>query len=300
MRQVSLGPFHQRTAFLQVGDMLMYREHVTQRTFVTGATPAGYFMFGGPASPEIVPEWCGRHLRAECLAFGRATFEVDFVIPDESHHIVLLVPTNLLLSCLDEVTQARILSQYHHHLDNSGAFGTSLLGTIDRMISKYLANPELLSDASECRAIESRLMEILGQGLCRYREPSVCPYPSSRRRGFRLAVDYCRTLSAPAPVEELAATAGISQRTLERVFCETLGITPLQYMKRHRMHLVHRELRADNSESATVTIIAQRWGFTELGRFSIEYRQLFGEHPSTTLNTPWRAPPKRFADALPR
>ena len=38
---------------------------------------------------------------------------------------------------------------------------------------------------------------------------------------------------------------------------------------------------------AKVTVIATSFGFVELGRFSVEYRELFGESPSRTLQ---RAP----------
>jgi AraC family ethanolamine operon transcriptional activator len=36
-------------------------------------------------------------------------------------------------------------------------------------------------------------------------------------------------------------------------------------------------------QSVTVTKIATRLGFRELGRFSVEYREMFGESPSATL-----------------
>jgi AraC-like DNA-binding protein len=42
--------------------------------------------------------------------------------------------------------------------------------------------------------------------------------------------------------------------------------------------------------SATVTEIATGLGFVELGRFSVEYRRMFGESPSETLHRSFRDP----------
>jgi AraC-like DNA-binding protein len=90
----------------------------------------------------------------------------------------------------------------------------------------------------------------------------------------------------------------MSQRTLELAFQESLGITPRQYLRWHRMHNVYCELRASDAESATITDMAAHWGFTELGRFAVEYKQLYGESPSTTLGRRSAAPATRLSDAL--
>jgi AraC-like DNA-binding protein len=42
-------------------------------------------------------------------------------------------------------------------------------------------------------------------------------------------------------------------------------------------------LKADSRESR-VTDIANHHGFSELGRFSVQYRELFGESPKVTLS----------------
>jgi AraC-like DNA-binding protein len=50
-----------------------------------------------------------------------------------------------------------------------------------------------------------------------------------------------------------------------------------------RMHLARLALMQADPAVATVTQIATDVGFWELGRFSVQYKWLFGESPSATL-----------------
>ena len=58
---------------------------------------------------------------------------------------------------------------------------------------------------------------------------------------------------------------------------------PKRYLLLRRMHFAKRALRHATPETATVTEIATRFGFWQLGRFAVEYQSLFGETPSATL-----------------
>jgi AraC-like DNA-binding protein len=85
---------------------------------------------------------------------------------------------------------------------------------------------------------------------------------------------------------EICAAVGVSERALRRCCEEHLGIGPIKYLWLRRMHLAHRALKRADAIETTVTHIATQFGFYELGRFSVEYRTLFGEPPSITLHRP--------------
>ncbi|KPL54332.1 hypothetical protein ABB55_20710 [Prosthecomicrobium hirschii] len=87
----------------------------------------------------------------------------------------------------------------------------------------------------------------------------------------------------PPPLTVLARRLGVSVRTLEYCFSETLGLSPSTYIRNVRLHGARRDLKAAAGTDATVADIAMAWGFWHLGRFSAFYRDMFGESPSETL-----------------
>jgi AraC-like DNA-binding protein len=85
-------------------------------------------------------------------------------------------------------------------------------------------------------------------------------------------------------VADLAAYAGVSERSLHAAFRRQLGTSPMAYVRRRRLEQAHDELlRLDPANGARVTDVALRHGFAHTGRFAAAYRARFGEPPSATL-----------------
>jgi AraC-like DNA-binding protein len=89
--------------------------------------------------------------------------------------------------------------------------------------------------------------------------------------------------AAPFHMQQISDAIGVSSRTL-RMACQTqLGVSPTQYLLLHRMSMARRALRDADSGVTRVTDVATEFGFLELGRFAVKYREIFGETPSSTL-----------------
>ncbi len=89
--------------------------------------------------------------------------------------------------------------------------------------------------------------------------------------------------SRPLYLSEICAAANASERTIRACCQEHLGMGPVRYLWLRRMNLARHALWLASEGAATVTSIAMAHGFWELGRFSVAYRDLFGETPLATL-----------------
>lgn len=89
----------------------------------------------------------------------------------------------------------------------------------------------------------------------------------------------------PVSVSDLAAAAGVSERTLRTAFQVYYGMGPAKYLQMRQLNRIHHELNESSPDEQTVSDILLRHGIWEHGRFASRYRQLFGEKPSTTLRS---------------
>jgi AraC-like DNA-binding protein len=105
------------------------------------------------------------------------------------------------------------------------------------------------------------------------------PVPGVVRRAERFIID---NVSASITISDVADHLGISLRSLQAGFRQWRETTPTAFLRRVRLQLVRDELLRSGTE-ANVTAVALRHGFSHLGRFSAQYRAIFGEDPSMTL-----------------
>lgn len=100
----------------------------------------------------------------------------------------------------------------------------------------------------------------------------------------RTCEDYTLDIDGRRPyMSELCATANVSERTIQNAFQDIMGMSPLTYLHRLRLHRARDDLRKANSDLTTVTDVAMNWGFWHFGEFSRAYKNCFGEVPSATL-----------------
>jgi AraC-like DNA-binding protein len=145
--------------------------------------------------------------------------------------------------------------------------------------------PELIADPDAAHGLEQALIGALAD--CLRDRPEHETRLSQGHHAIVLA-RFRRMLDEnpdqPIYIPEICKAIRVPERTL-RVCCqEHLGMSPKRYLVLRRMNLARRALRLAGADATTVTEVATRFGFWQLGRFAVEYRALFGETPSATLH----------------
>ncbi|MEQ8514482.1 MAG: AraC family transcriptional regulator, partial [Chromatocurvus sp.] len=115
-----------------------------------------------------------------------------------------------------------------------------------------------------------------------YTAPLLHDAHTVRPRHVRLAMDYIHEhISENLSMDTLVALTGVSERRLYDGFRRFQNISPMRYVQQTRLKAVRSALQTCRDTS--VTEVATKYGFTQLGRFAGLYRQVYGELPSETV-----------------
>lgn len=84
---------------------------------------------------------------------------------------------------------------------------------------------------------------------------------------------------------DMARIGTVSLRSLEQGFIQSLGVSPMAYLRQVRLARVRADLRHADPATTTVSAVAHRWGFFHLGRFAATYQAAYGCRPSDDLRS---------------
>jgi AraC family transcriptional regulator, ethanolamine operon transcriptional activator len=209
--------------------------------------------------------------------------EVDFRSQGGDEQITVAVSAPVF----DELARATLGPRFFEGKapDRLALRGPRLKARLDRrlfeLLEQGMTQPERLSDPEYGRAWE---FQVLDAWLADVAAPDPGFTPAMRHRAACQAEAFLReNLDRPVSVAELCLVTGVPKRTLMLGFSDCFGIPPLAFQKRLRLNAARRELAAARLGETTVTDVALRWGFEHFGRFSVDYRLLFGESPVDTL-----------------
>ena len=148
-----------------------------------------------------------------------------------------------------------------------------------RLISSAIENiyPQLDRERED-EIVVALLHAALSDKACSDRSSPVC-----RSRAVADAITYITDNRGElVTVSDICHRTRTPLRTLNRAFRERFGMGPKAYLIRQRLSDVHAELLGAPQDTL-IADVANRHEFWHMGQFAKDYRKLFGELPSRTL-----------------
>lgn len=195
-----------------------------------------------------------------------------------------------------ELLQEAAMARYGERLElpTSGvrsmqptALSAALAGRIDAVFAAAMAGEE--SSREAVAELVAAYAGALREGL--RTPPSPAELIRARRNGILRRIErfWQDHRTEPFDLATLCRETGRSSRVIQYTFKELFGVGPRAWFEIMKLNEARRELAAARDATATISDVALRWGFAHLGRFSRDYRRLFGEMPSQTLRLGTRA-----------
>ncbi|MBR6076850.1 MAG: helix-turn-helix domain-containing protein [Paludibacteraceae bacterium] len=141
----------------------------------------------------------------------------------------------------------------------------------------------------ELDRLEEQIMEAGGYDLCfdlmdrfflgRIGRTDIDPL---NLRRLQRAIAYGQRHTAEARIDDIASEACLSQRHFNRLFTETAGLSPKEYLRLLRYRKALADLKS-NRGSATMSEIAWRNGYCDLSHMSADFRKISGYTPAVLL-----------------
>jgi AraC family transcriptional regulator, ethanolamine operon transcriptional activator len=281
--QLGRGPFEASVRGVHSGRIQMSRARRTQGLWLRGSIPAGTVVLASLLRRSAPVFHRGARVAEHEVMLVRAADELDFrsVVGDQQITVAVHAPL------FEELARAALGPAFFDcgSPDRLALRAPTIRSRLNRRLMDLLDEgfdqPDRLRHPEHGRAWDYR---VLDTWLADVTAPDPGFTPAMRHLAAREAESFLReNLDRPVSIAELCVVTGVPKRTLMLGFADSFGMPPLAFHRRLRLNAARRDLAGSRPGEATVTDVALHWGFDHFGRFSIDYRRMFGESPIATL-----------------
>jgi len=279
--QLELGQCRCQLDFIAAGGVFAYHEHYAVRMHLTGELLHNRFGFALPVQGPGL-KFAGEEMESSRLASAMTGEEMDVYAAAGLKQFVVLLDHERLLRHADEAglpadVQRALLPGRETMPLMARPQAVAALSQSLRHMLRLAAVGELQLGAEQFEEwIYGQALSILDTKD----QPSGRP-PSAAL--VRRAIEVADASPGALPVATMCVQLRVSPSTLENAFKTVTGVTPHTFFLRRRLNKARTILLREDCTQRKVTDVATELGFSELGRFAVRYREMFGETPSETL-----------------
>ena len=281
--QLSSGRFHGDFELLQLEETHVFRESANRTLVQSGHVCTGMVALAVVRRVGSESRYCGTALRDGSVFGAGDGAEFHFLAGADMDLTAVSVPLANLERLRQALADSDAPAQFQHNdvLTLDAGSETALQTLIDHALQVAAQTP-VLAQSNARRMLSLALTEAVLQCTQQIQTPSKGLGISNKRRIVAKARAYMQQHSETVlAVPDICKAIGTSRRALQYAFEDVLQISPVTYLRLMRLNRVRASLLQPTTASVGDT--AARWGFWHLSRFAAEYKALFGELPSTTL-----------------
>ena len=282
-QQLGRGKYEGRISAVHSGSVQLARSLRSLGTLLRGNVPRGTVVLSVPVNAPRPIFYRGGLLASSSVIALRHTEEVDFRSAGSLDMLTIAVDEDRLqkhaMALWGEPVDARRKRQ-RLSLAEPAARGR-LVARLLQLLDAAERDSKRVVESGPAKAFEGAVLDAILCEVADRERPEETPmrYWLARRAADFLHA-HCRE---PLSIAEICAAVGANRRTLHLGFREVFGVTPMAYLTALRLNGVRAKLLNSDARDLTITQVAMNWGFSHLGRFSINYRAHFGESPSAMV-----------------
>ena len=282
IHQLRPGSYPSRLDFVASSGAIIYRENYPRATRIMGELLGGRFGLGIRLG-ETEGTFAGEKVLGPNTPSAMSGEQIDFTGESGYRQMIMAVDHAKLLQMAEAARVApRILQglrpgRQGMNLSAKPNAAACVAKTFGKMLDHAVAG--------EIEARQENFEDLIYEAILSLVEHSDLSYGRPPAAAIvRRATELVESSPGMVPrIHVLAARLHMSPRTLQKAFVSVTGLGPQAYFRHCALNRARHALLQANPVEDKVTAIAVGLGFSEIGRFSVRYRELFGESPSQTL-----------------
>ena len=265
------------TSHIQVGSTSR-----SNGVFIKGSSPKNTYLF---ASVETKGNMThnGVTILDDELVFLNDVDQLDFIVSSAADDVTIAVDRNFFDRSFEKYFNKPFkYNSLTKRIQLKEGAGAIFHASVKKIVSDLIVETEKLkSDPCFHKSAEEKVLQIIFDNidLSREREKVL----ESEMNANKIRVHIEKNYKDDICINELCSSKKLSERTLRSSFKNLFGLSPKQYHTSYRLGKVHHAFLKGDYTVETVENIAYNHGFTHMGRFSMNYKSMFGNTPSYTL-----------------
>ena len=252
-----------------------------------GLSPKNLRSIAIPANSDLSLFWRGYHVSGNDLMIFPPSGELESISEEDFEVYILSIPEDYLA----EISQILGLSNWRRLLNGAEVVTcqkkhiNTLRTALEITCQNIVNRPTILNSKVFHQNLRLNFSCKVLLALAEAKALPLKKWPSRRARALIGAENLIVSNShKKITVGKLCQELNVSERTLRNAFYDRYGISPKAYLKAYKLNQVRRALRLAHPESTKISDLAGHWGFWHMGQFAKDYKAMFCELPSETLN----------------